>query len=134
MLVINVIGSLFAVAGTCPLLCLSILSSIFCVQPTYGFSSLHIYIEECIQNKPWRRSPSQPSWRTLSADFVGRRRLRRPKAEGRFGDRRRRRWDLNPRTPCGVNTLAPCRTRPLCDSSKITCNYPRFLLILQENV
>ena len=29
----------------------------------------------------------------------------------------RRRWDLNPRTPFRVSTLAPCRTRPLCDSS-----------------
>ena len=29
----------------------------------------------------------------------------------------RRRWDSNPRTPFRVSTLAPCRTRPLCDSS-----------------
>ncbi|TSC73663.1 MAG: hypothetical protein G01um101444_484 [Parcubacteria group bacterium Gr01-1014_44] len=33
---------------------------------------------------------SFPNWRTASADFVGRRSLCRPKAEGRFGDRRRR--------------------------------------------
>lgn len=39
--VINLIGSLFLVAGTLPLLCLSILSFRLDVQPVYGELSAH---------------------------------------------------------------------------------------------
>ena len=45
-------------------------------------------------------------------------RRRRGEAENSSCINWRRRWDLNPRTPFEVNTLAPCRTRPLCDSSE----------------